>query len=111
MQQPEGGSTDTETPPESAGVAVLHPDPDEVDTSPPVPAPCPHRPPGEVEDSWAHGDGGPSPCACACCGASVRPDLWTDGLCPPCRNGRRVKDGSGHLLRLALDLGAKVVEP
>jgi len=77
---------------------------------PPPTAHCPHRPPGEVEDGWAHGDGGPSPCACACCGASVRPDLWQDGLCAVCRNGQPVKEGSGHLVRLALDLGARPVE-
>jgi hypothetical protein len=70
--------------------------------------PCPHRPPGEVEDRWAHGDGGPDAHACACCGGPVSPSLWAGGLCPHCRNGRPV---SGSLVRLALDLGAKVVTP
>jgi hypothetical protein len=74
------------------------------DDRPPT-APCSHRPPGEVEDRWAHGDGGADPKVCACCGAPVRPDLWTDGLCAVCRNGRQA--GSGHLARLGLDLGAK----
>ena len=68
--------------------------------------PCPHRPPGEADDRWAH-QGGPDPCVCACCDGPVRPDLWADGLCPVCRNGRPV---SGSLVRLAVDLGAKVVE-
>jgi len=67
---------------------------------------CPHRPPGEVEDRWAHGDAGPDAHACGCCGAPVRPELWQDGLCAVCRNGQPV---SGHLVRLAFDLGAKVV--
>jgi hypothetical protein len=74
-------------------------------------APCPHRPPGEVEDRWAHGDAGPDAHACGCCGGPVRPDLWADGLCPPCRNGRQAKAGSGHLARLAQDTGAREVEP
>jgi hypothetical protein len=67
---------------------------------------CPHRPPGEAEDRWAHADGGDDPCVCACCGGPVRPDLWQGGLCPLCHNGRQPKEGSGHLARLALDLGA-----
>lgn len=71
---------------------------------------CPHRPPGEAEDRWAHGDGGPDPHVCACCSGPVRPDLWVDGLCPACRDGRPVKEGSEHLVRLAFDLGARVVE-
>jgi hypothetical protein len=80
----------------------------EPEDQPPT-APCAHRPAGEVEDRWAHGDGGPDPCICACCGAPVHPDLWIDGLCPPCRNGQQAKAGSGHLVRLALDLGAREV--
>jgi hypothetical protein len=72
---------------------------------------CPHRPPGEVEDRWAHGDGGPNPHACACCGTRVQPDLWAGGLCPVCRDGRPVKEGSGHLVRLALDMGARELKP
>ena len=71
---------------------------------------CPHRPPGEADDRWAHGDGGPDSHVCRCCGASVRPELWADGLCSVCRNGQRAKEGSGHLVRLALDLGARPVE-
>jgi len=74
-------------------------------------APCPHRPAGQVEDRWAHGDAGPDAHACGCCGAPVRPDLWADGLCPVCRNGRQANAGSGHLARLGQDMGAKVVEP
>jgi len=109
LQQAEGASTDTKTPPESPGVAVLHPDPDEEDTPIHVHPTCPHRPPGEVEDRWAHHDGGPDAHACACCGGPVAPDQWQDGLCSVCRNGHPVKDGSGHLVRLAFDLGAKVV--
>ena len=81
----------------------------ESDDRPPA-APCSHRPPGEVEDRWAHGDGGPDAHVCRCCGGSVHPDLWIDGLCPPCRNGQLAKDGSGHLVRLALDMGATLVE-
>jgi len=76
------------------------------DDRPPT-APCQHRPPGEVEDRWAHHDGSPDPAICACCGGPVAPDQWQDGLCAVCRNGQPV---SGHLVRLALDLGAKVVE-
>jgi hypothetical protein len=72
---------------------------------------CPHRPPGEADDRWRHGDGGGDPHVCACCGASVRAELWQDdGLCPSCRNGQQVKEGVGHLTRLALDLGARLVE-
>ena len=71
---------------------------------------CPHRPPGEADDRWRHHDGGPDAHACACCGASVRPELWQDGLCPPCRNGQRAKEGTGQLARLAMDLGARSVE-
>lgn len=70
-------------------------------------APCPHRPLGEVEDRWAHGGGGPDPAVCQCCGGPVAPDQWQDGLCAVCRNGQPVKEGSGHLVRLALDMGAK----
>jgi hypothetical protein len=78
--------------------------------STPRDTPCPHRPPGEVEDRWAHHDGGPDACICACCAGPVHPDFQTDGLCSVCRNGRQVKEGSGHLVRLGLDLGARPVE-
>lgn len=71
---------------------------------------CPHRLAGEVEDRWARGIGEGDPNACRCCGGSVQPELWVDGLCPVCRDGRPVKAGSGHLLRLALDMGATLVE-
>ena len=84
-----------------------------VSTEPPVKelaAPCPHRLPGEVEDRWARNFGGDGPHACVCCGTRVQPDLWAGGLCPVCRDGRPAKVGSGHLLRLALDLGTKLVE-
>ena len=79
-------------------------------SSTPRHTPCPHRPAGEVEDRWAHGDAGPDPCVCACCGGPVRPELWTDSLCPVCRNGRQAGTG-GHLTRLAQDTGAMEVEP
>ncbi|MCJ7510999.1 MAG: AAA family ATPase [Dehalococcoidia bacterium] len=42
--------------------------------------PCPHRPPGEADDRWVH------------------------------RDGRPAKEGSGHLVSLALDMGATLVE-
>jgi len=71
------------------------------------PAPCPHRLPGEVEDRWTHGDGGCDAHVCACCGGPVAPAQWQDGLCAVCRNGQPV---SGHLVRLALDMGATLVE-
>jgi len=68
---------------------------------------CPHRPPGEAEDRWAHGDGGDDPAVCNCCDGPVRLEArrkaW-DGLCAVCRDARLAKDGSGHLTRLALDL-------
>ena len=70
---------------------------------------CTHRPAGEVEDRWAHHDGGPDAHACGCCGGPVAPGQWQDGLCPPCKNGQRLKAGSGHLVRLAQDMGAQVV--
>ena len=73
-------------------------------------APCPHRPPGEVEDRWRHHDGGSDACICACCTGPVHPDLQTDGLCSVCRNGQPVRAGSGHLVRLALDQGARPLE-
>jgi DNA-binding transcriptional ArsR family regulator len=71
---------------------------------------CLHRPPGEVEDRWTRGIGGDDPHVCRCCGGPVRPDSWAEGLCSVCRNGRRVADGRGHLVRLALDLGARLAE-
>jgi len=71
---------------------------------------CPHRPPEEAEGRWARVAATDDPHVCRCCGGHVRTDLWVDGLCPVCRNGRPVKEGSGHLVRLALDLGAKLVE-
>jgi hypothetical protein len=71
--------------------------------------PCPHRPVGEAEDRWAHGDAGDDPCVCKCCGGPVALDQWQDSLCPPCRNGQPVKAGSGHLTRLAQDMGAREV--
>jgi len=71
-------------------------------------ATCPHRPLCEVEDRWRHAD--PDAHACACCGGPVGPDQWQDGLCAVCRNGQQVKEGSGHLVRLALDMGARLVE-
>jgi hypothetical protein len=74
------------------------------------PVACPHRLPGEVEDRWAHGGGRSDAAVCRCCGFRVRADLWAGGLCPVCRDGRPARVGSGHLLRLALDLGAKLVE-
>jgi len=82
---------------------------DLVSTVPPA-ALCAHRPPGEVEDRWAHGDGGSDPHVCGCCGAPVSPDLWTDGRCPVCRDGQPVKDGAGHLARLARDLATHGVK-
>jgi hypothetical protein len=51
-----------------------------------VTIPAPTEPPTEVDD---------------------RPPA---SLCPPCRNGQRAKAGSGHLVRLALDLGARPLE-
>jgi len=82
---------------------------DLVSTVPPA-ALCAHRPPGEVEDRWAHGDGGADPHVCGCCGAPVSSDLWTDGLCLVCRVGQPVKDGAGHLARLARDLATHGVK-
>jgi len=72
--------------------------------------PCPHRPPGEAEERLARAGRAADLFACACCGGPVRPDLWVDGLRPVCRNGRPVKEGSGHLTRAALHMGARRVE-
>ena len=94
-------ASDTKPPQETDGLA-------EYGEAAPVPV-CTHRPPGEVEDRCQHHDGGPDPHACACCGAPVHADQWQDDLCPVCRDGRPVKEGSGHLVRLALDMGAKEV--
>ena len=110
MQPPKEPVSDTKTAPEGPPVAVLHTDQHEVDTPTPTHPPCPHRPLGEVEDRWQHGAGGDDPHACACCGGPVAPEHWQDGFCPVCRNGQQVKAGSGHLVRLALDMGATPVE-
>lgn len=72
--------------------------------------PCPHRPPGEIKGRWENADGTVDLFACGCCGGPVRSDQWQDGLCTVCRNGRPMKAGSGHLVRLALDMGAQAVE-
>jgi len=80
------------------------------DTSASLATQCPHRPPGEVEDRRAYRVGDDHSHVCTCCGGTVRPDLLVDGLCPVCRNGRPVKEGSGHLVRLALDMGATLVK-
>lgn len=72
--------------------------------------PCPHRPPREVEQRWACGDGGEHVVVCACCGGPVHLDLWRDALCVVCWDGQPATEGSGHLTRLALDLGATALE-
>jgi len=89
----------------------IHAPPENAADTPADGAPtCPHRPPGEVEDRWQHGDAGDDPHACGCCGAPVRAEQWhADFLCSVCRNGRQAKAGSGHLVRLAVELGAKKV--
>jgi len=72
---------------------------------------CPHRPPSEVGERWARVTAAQDPHVCACCGGPVRPDLWgKDALCTVCRNGRAAKEGSGHMVRAALDMGARLVE-
>lgn len=68
---------------------------------------CFHRPGHEAGARWLYGDGGPDPDRCTCCGAPVRPDAYVGGLCPVCLRGYPHAQGSGHLLRLALDLGAR----
>lgn len=75
--------------------------------------PCPHRPPGEIEERWERADGAVDLFACGCCGGPVLPSawVWEDGLCPVCRDGHPYAQGSGHLVRLALDLGAKELRP
>jgi len=71
-------------------------------------APCPHRPPGEVERRWADGIGERDPRTCVCCGAPVLPDLWVDELCPICRRGQPAKEGLiAYMWRTAMDLGPK----
>lgn len=74
--------------------------------------PCPHRPLGEMEERWKRADEAVDLFACGCCGGPVLPSVWVweDALCPVCRDGRPVKAGSGYLVRLALDQGAKLLE-
>jgi len=68
---------------------------------------CFHRPRGEAEVRWLYGDGGPDPDICTCCGAPIWPDVGMGGLCPVCCHGYVYVEASGHLWRLALDLGAR----
>ena len=74
-------------------------------------AECKHRPPGEVDDLWAMGGSawGADPNVCACCGAPARSVDGADGRCPTCRLKRHAREKGRHLVRLALDLGGRLV--
>jgi len=74
---------------------------------------CIHRDTAEVAERWRQAKLQAADVAdCRCCGSpvflSAQPETW-DGLCPVCRDGRPYRDGVGHLVRQALELGAKRV--
>ena len=68
---------------------------------------CSHRPGGQAEASRCEAVGEPNPGACSCCGGPVSSGPGAALLCPVCRLGRPHLGGGGHLVRLALDLGAR----
>ena len=76
---------------------------------------CTHRREGEAEQLWDMGEATWRADAkvCACCGAPTRSELAydADSLCPPCRAGAIAPERGGHLVRLALDLGGRLVAP
>ena len=68
---------------------------------------CVHRPEGEVQSRWAGGHDGSTWVICSCCRVQSSPEATSKGRCQVCDRGLSYRRGSGHLVRLALDLGAR----
>lgn len=68
---------------------------------------CVHRPEGEVQSCWTGGREGSTWVICSCCRVRSSPEATSKGRCQVCNLGLAYRKGSGHLVRLALDLGAR----
>ena len=68
---------------------------------------CVHRPEDEVQSCWAGGHDGSTWVVCSCCRVRSLPEATSKGRCRVCDRGLSYRRGSGHLVRLALDLGAR----
>ena len=77
----------------------------------PLVATCDHRPPGEAAGLWKLGeDTWGDARLCPCCSGPSRSDLSSvDEACLTCRQGEPAPEQGGHLVRMALDLGGKIV--
>ncbi len=73
--------------------------------------PCGHRPTGEGDGRWTRQTHQSELKVCSCCGGPVLPILYSRRLCPVCQGDRVHVNGSGHITRLALDLGARFFMP
>ena len=76
----------------------------------PIVRACQHRPPGEADELWGLEAWGEHPCMCRCCCGPARSDPFGDAICPTCRIGEAAPPKGGHLVRMALDLGATLAE-
>ena len=68
---------------------------------------CVHRPEGEVQSYWADGRDRSTWVICSCCRVRSLLEATSKGRCRVCDLGLSYRRGSGHLVRLALDLGAR----
>ena len=68
---------------------------------------CVHRPEEEVQSSWAGGREGATWVICSCCRVRSLPEATSKSRCQVCNLDLSYRRGSGHLVRLALDLGAR----